>query len=160
VTGVDSVSKSLHGFEGDGFSLLAHDVFDPFCQTRIVAMAEYGIIPASMDSEAVEVDIVFDDVLVILHPQVVDTALSVTGRIDGTKLSTEGMDEGGDTLTITYTVRSTTTNTQKTRRRRRVCDCGVTGRSQCDSPRGSAFLDTEANKRTTKVVMGVRTLKE
>jgi hypothetical protein len=30
-----------------------------------------------------------------------------------------------------------------------VCDRCVTGRSQCDSPRGSAFLDTEASKRTT-----------
>jgi hypothetical protein len=54
-----------------------------------------------------------------------------------------------DTLTITYTVWSTTPNTKKTRRKRRVCDRSVTGRSQCDSPRGSGFLDTEASKRTT-----------
>ena len=46
-----------------------------------------------MDGEMIELDVVFDDALVVLHLQVVDGVFSISGRIDGTKLSAKGDDE-------------------------------------------------------------------
>ena len=37
VPGVDGMHESLHGLKSQGFALLAHDIFDSFCQTRVVS---------------------------------------------------------------------------------------------------------------------------
>ena len=62
VTGVDGMSKDLHGFEGGGFAVLAHNVLDAFGEPGIIAVAEdtvrghhsltpiTPVIPATSDS--------------------------------------------------------------------------------------------------------------
>ena len=87
--------KSLHGLKSQGFALLAHDIFDSFRQTRVVSVLEDTIIPAVLNHETVELNIVLDDMLIILHLQVVNPVFDIGGRIDQTKLGTESSDEGG-----------------------------------------------------------------
>ena len=56
-------------------------------------MTEDTIVPTRMDCEAVELDIVLQDVLIVMHLQVVDSVFGVSGGIYGYKLSMEGADE-------------------------------------------------------------------
>ena len=89
VPGVNGMHKSLHGLKSWGFALLAHDIFDLFCQTRVVSVSEDIIIPAGLNHKTVELNIVLDDMLIILHLQVVNPVFSIGGRINWTKLGME-----------------------------------------------------------------------
>ena len=95
MTGVDGMRESLHGLESGWLALLAHNVFDLFCQSGIVTVMEDRIIPAGMDRKTVEFDVVLHDALIILHLEIVNSVFRVGGGVDGTKLSPEGMDKGG-----------------------------------------------------------------
>ena len=72
---------------------MAHDVLDSLGETSVVAMTKNVLIPTGMDCEMIELDVVFDNMLVVLHLQVVNGVFSISGRIDGTKLSANGDDE-------------------------------------------------------------------
>ena len=87
--------ESLHGLKSQGFALLAHDILDSFRQTGVVSVSEDTVIPASLNRETVELNIVLDNMLIILHLQVVNPVFGIGGRIDWTKLGTESSDEGG-----------------------------------------------------------------
>ena len=95
VMGVDGMRESLHGFESGQLALLAHNVFDSFCQSGIVTVTEDGIIPPGTDCKTVEFNIVLHDALIILHLEIVNSVFHVGGGVDGTKLSPEGTDKGG-----------------------------------------------------------------
>ena len=95
VTGVDGMHESLHGLKSGWLALLAHNVFDSFCQSGIVMVTEDRIIPAGMDRKTVEFDVVLHDALIILHLEIVNSVFHISGGVDGTKLSLEGMDKGG-----------------------------------------------------------------
>ena len=87
--------ESLHGLKSRGFTLLAHDIFDSFCQTGVVSVSEDTVVPAGLNHETVELNIVLDDMLIILHLQVVNPVFGISSQIDRTKLGMEGLDEGG-----------------------------------------------------------------
>ena len=95
VMGVDGVHESLHGFESGWLALLAHNIFDSFCQSGIITVMEDGIIPASTDCKTVEFNIVLHDALIILHLEIVYSVFRVSGGVNGTKLSSEDTDKGG-----------------------------------------------------------------
>ena len=61
-------------------------------------VAEDGIIPTGADGIAVEFDVILDNVLVILHFQVINPAFSISSRIDRTKLNSESADKCGPTV--------------------------------------------------------------
>ena len=98
VTGVDGMHKSLHGFKNGQLALLAHDVFDSFHQSGIVTVTEDGIIPTGTDHKTVEFDIVLHNALIILHLEIANSIFHIGSGVDGTKLSTEGMDKGGPVI--------------------------------------------------------------
>lgn len=56
-------------------------------------VSEDIVIPSCANREVVELDVVFDDVLVILHLQIVDTVFCISSRIDGVELGVECLDE-------------------------------------------------------------------
>ena len=94
VMGVDGMSKDLHGFEGGGFAVLTHNVLDAFGKPGIIVVAEDTVIPTGVDGKMVEFDVILDNVLVVLHFEVVDSVFHIGGRINGAKLDTEGSEEG------------------------------------------------------------------
>ena len=51
------------------------------------------IVTTGMDGETIDLNIVFDNALVILDLQVVNGVFGITGRIDGAKLSVKGDNE-------------------------------------------------------------------
>ena len=55
------------GVESGGFRLVTHDVLDSLSETGVVAMTKNVLVPTSMDGEAVELDVVFDNALIVLH---------------------------------------------------------------------------------------------
>ena len=55
--------ESLHGLKSRGFALLAHDIFDSFRQTRVVLVSEDTVVPAGLNRETVELNIVLDAML-------------------------------------------------------------------------------------------------
>ena len=88
VTGVDSVCKKLHGIESSGLHLVTHDVLDLLSKTGVVAMTKNVLVPTGMDGETIELNVVFDNALiVVLYLQVVDGVFGISDRIDGTKMS-------------------------------------------------------------------------
>ena len=58
-------------------------------------MSEDTVIPAGLNRKTVELNIVLDDMLIILHLQVVNPVFGIGGQINRTKLGTESSDEGG-----------------------------------------------------------------
>ena len=56
-------------------------------------VTEDTIVPTCTDCEAVELNVVLQDVLIVLHLQVVDSVFGVSGGIYGSKLSMEGVDK-------------------------------------------------------------------
>ena len=46
---------------------MTHDVLDSLSKTGVVAMTKNVLVPTSMDGEAVELDVVFDNALIVLH---------------------------------------------------------------------------------------------
>ena len=103
ITGVDGMSKDLHGFESGGFAVLTHNVLDAFSKPGIIAVAEDTVIPTGADGKTVELDIILDNVLVVLHFEVVDSVFHIGGRINGAELDAEGSEEGGP---IVHPIRS------------------------------------------------------
>ena len=72
VLGVDGMSKNLYGFESGAFAMLTHNIFDAFSKPRIITVTEDTIIPTGVDSETVELNIILDDMLVVLHLKIVN----------------------------------------------------------------------------------------
>ena len=89
------MSKDLHGFKGGGFAVLTHNVLDAFGEPGIIAVAEDTVIPTGADGKTVEFDIILDNMLVVLHFEVVDSVFRICGRINGAELDAEGSEEGG-----------------------------------------------------------------
>ena len=58
-------------------------------------MPEDTIVPTSADCEAVEFDILLDNVLVVLHLQIINTVFSIGSGVYGAKLGAEIPDECG-----------------------------------------------------------------
>ena len=95
ITGVNGMSKDLHGFESGGFVMLTHNVLDAFGEPGVIAVVEDTVILTGADGKTVEFDIILDNVLVVLHFEVVDSVFHISSRINGAKLDTEGSEEGG-----------------------------------------------------------------
>ena len=74
---------------------MTHDILDPFGETRVVAVTKDPVIPMGAYRELVELDIVLDNLLVVLHFQVVDCIFGIGGRVYGAKLGSKGADKGG-----------------------------------------------------------------
>ena len=75
--------------------MLTHNVLDAFSEPGIVAVAEDTVIPTGTDGKTVEFNVILDNVLVVLHFEVVDSIFHIGSRINGAELDTEGLEEGG-----------------------------------------------------------------
>ena len=93
--GVDVMHKGFHFGECRRFPLLTHNVFNAFSESRIIAVLEDTFIPAGADSEMVEFNIIFYNMPVIMHLEVIDSVFSISGGVCGTKLSLESLDKVG-----------------------------------------------------------------
>ena len=88
--GVDVMFKGFHFSECWRLPLLTH-VFNMFSESGIVAVSEDAFIPASVDSETVEFDVIFYNMLVIVHLEVINFGIS--SGVYGTELSMESLDK-------------------------------------------------------------------
>ena len=95
MTGVDVMRKGFHFGECRRLPLLTHNVFNVFGKSGIVAVLEDTFIPAGADSKMVEFDVIFYNMLVIMHLEVIDSVFSVSGGVYRTKLSAESLDKVG-----------------------------------------------------------------
>ena len=95
MTGIDVMCKGLHFSECQSLPLLTHNVFNAFSESRIVVVLEDTFIPAGVDSEMVEFDIILYNMLVIVHFEVIDSVFGIGGGVYGTKLSAESLDKIG-----------------------------------------------------------------
>ena len=93
--GVDVMCKGFHFGKCQRLPLLTHNVFNTFGESRIVAVPEDTFIPAGVDSETVELDIIFYNMLVIVHLEVINSIFGISGGVYGTKLSVESLDKVG-----------------------------------------------------------------
>ena len=93
--GVDVMHKGFHFGECQRLPLLTHNVFNAFSKSGIVAVPEDTFIPAGADSEMVEFNVIFYNMLVIVHLEVIDSIFGVSGGVYRTELSTEGLDKVG-----------------------------------------------------------------
>ena len=93
--GIDVMCKGLHFSECWRLPLPTHNVFNVFCKSGIVAVPEDTFIPAGVDSETVEFDVIFYNMLVIVHFEVVDSVFGIGGGVYRTKLSAESLDKIG-----------------------------------------------------------------
>ena len=83
------MGESFHGVECSRLSLLSHYVFDSLGESGIISVPKDGLFPSGANSETIELDVVFDDMLVIVHLQLIDAAFGVSGWIDGSELISE-----------------------------------------------------------------------
>ena len=68
---------------------MAHDVLDALRKSGIIPVTEHGFVPTSADSEAVEFNVILDNVLVVLHFEVIDSVFGISSGVNGAKLGTE-----------------------------------------------------------------------
>ena len=80
MTGIDVMCKGLHFSKCWRLPLLTHNVFNAFSESGIVAVPEDTFISASADSETVEFNIIFYNMLVILRLSILSSA-SVVGSM-------------------------------------------------------------------------------
>ena len=50
ISGINGMGKILHCGKGGRLSLLSHDVLDALGKARIISVAEYGVVPACLNS--------------------------------------------------------------------------------------------------------------
>ena len=72
---VNGMGKILHCGKGEGFYLLSHNVLDALGKTRVILVAEHGVVPACLNGKTVKSDIISDNWVVhswpfssIFHP--------------------------------------------------------------------------------------------
>ena len=73
--------------------MLTHNVLDVFGESRVVAVPGDTFIPASVDSETVEFNIIFDNMLIIMHIEVINSIFGISGGVYGAELSAESLDK-------------------------------------------------------------------
>ena len=95
MSGVNVVCNGLHFGESWRLPLLTHNVLNAFSEPGVVAVPEDTFIPASADSEMVEFDIIFDNMLIIMHLEIIDSIFSISSGIYGAELCAEGLDKIG-----------------------------------------------------------------
>ena len=61
-------------------------------------MPEDTFIPAGVDSEIVEFDIIFDNMLVIMHLEVINSIFGISSGVYKTKLNAENLDKVGQII--------------------------------------------------------------
>ena len=93
--GVDVMCKGFYFGKCLRLPLLTHNVFNMFCESRIVVVLEDTFIPAGADSKTVEFDIILYNMLVIMHLEVIDSVFGISSGVYGTKLSAESLDKVG-----------------------------------------------------------------
>ena len=81
MTGVDVMCKGFHFGECWRLPLLAHNVFNVFGESGIVAVSEDTFIPASVESEMVEFDVILYNMLVIVHLEAIDSVFGISGGV-------------------------------------------------------------------------------
>ena len=94
-TGINVMCKGLHLGECQRLPLLTHNVFNAFSKSGIVVVPEDTFIPAGADSETVEFDIIFYNMLVIMHFEVIDSVFDIGSGVYRTELSVESLDKIG-----------------------------------------------------------------
>ena len=85
--GINVMCKGLHFGKCRRLPLLTHNVFDAFCESRIVAVLEDTFISAGADSETVEFNVILYNMLFIVHFEVIYSVFSISGGVYGTELS-------------------------------------------------------------------------
>ena len=93
--GINVMCKGLHLSECGRLPLLTHNVFNVFGESRIVAVPEDTFIPAGVDSEMVEFDVILYNMLVIVHFEVINSIFGISSGVYRTKLSAESLDKIG-----------------------------------------------------------------
>ena len=73
--------------------MLTHNVLNVFGKSEVVAVSEDTFIPAGAYSEMVELNIIFDNMLVIMHLKAINSVFSISSGVYGAKLSVEGLDK-------------------------------------------------------------------
>ena len=95
MTGINVMCKGFHFGKCWRLPLLTHNVFDAFSKSGIVVVLEDTFIPAGVDSEMVEFNVILYNMLVIVHLEVIDSIFDVSSGVYGTKLSAESLDKIG-----------------------------------------------------------------
>ena len=75
--------------------MLTHNVFNAFGESRIVAVPEDTFIPAGADSKMVEFNVIFYNMLVIVHFEVINSVFGIGSGVYGNELSVESLDKIG-----------------------------------------------------------------
>ena len=92
MTGTDVMCKGLHFSKCRRLPLLTHNVFNAFGESGIVAVLEDTFIPACVDIEMVEFDVILYNMLVIVHLEVI--VFGISGGVYG-ELSAESLEKIG-----------------------------------------------------------------
>ena len=61
--------------------MLTNNVFNVFGESGIVAVSEDTFIPASVESEMVEFDVILYNMLVIVHLEAIDSVFGISGGV-------------------------------------------------------------------------------
>ena len=93
MVGINGMCEQLHLGQSWRFALLTHDVLDMFGKSGIVMVPESAIIPTCLNRQHVKINIILENLLVVLHLQVVNRVFGICSRVSKTKLGAKGMDQ-------------------------------------------------------------------
>ena len=93
--GVNVMCKGFYFGECRRLPFLTHNVLNVFGKSRVVAVLEDTFIPDGADSKMVEFNIIFDNMLVIMHLEVIDSVFGISSGVYRAELSMESLDKVG-----------------------------------------------------------------
>ena len=78
--------------------MVYHDVLDVLRKTGIISVMEHGAVPACLNSKTVELNIIFEDMVVFGHFQIINLIFSISSWVNQSKIGLESLDKFGPVM--------------------------------------------------------------
>ena len=75
-----------------------HDDLDVLRKTGIILVTEHRVIPACLNSNTDELNIIFEDTVVFRHFQIINLIFGINGWVNQSKIASESPDKFGPVM--------------------------------------------------------------
>jgi hypothetical protein len=86
---VDGLGNASEVLEGVRFANLGNFILNPGWESLIILVSKGALIPSELSGEAIKLDIILRDPIVVLHGEHIDVVLSIARWISGTEVISE-----------------------------------------------------------------------
>jgi hypothetical protein len=93
VASIDGLENTSELLEGVGFANPGNFILNPGCESLVILVSKGVLIPLELSGEAIKLNIILRDPVVVFHGEHIDVILSVTRQISWTEVVSEFLRE-------------------------------------------------------------------